>query len=98
MITHIVLFKLKAGIERTSPSVVEAERLAEAVGGHVPELHTWRVGWNSVDRDIGYDYAAIGTLSDLSALEKFQTNEFHLGSVQKWRLISDWVVVDLNDV
>ncbi|MFE1797189.1 Dabb family protein [Streptomyces sp. NPDC059517] len=97
MITHIVLFKLKDGIERSAPSVAEAEKFARAVGDHVPELAEWRVGWNTVDRDISYDFAAIGVLPDRAALEKYQVNAYHQESVQKWRAISDWVVVDLAD-
>lgn len=96
MITHIVLFKLKDGFDRTTPSVVEAESLARAVGDRVPELASWHVGWNAVDRDIAYDFAAIGILSDLAALDRYQENAFHRIAVQKWRLISDWVVVDLT--
>lgn len=97
MITHIALFKLKDGVERSSPSVVEAEKFAKDVGRNVPELLAWRVGWNTVPRDIAYDFAIIGVLPDLVALEKYQSNEFHQESVQKWRAISDWVVVDLSD-
>lgn len=97
MITHIVLFKLRDGLERGAPSVVEAEMFAKAVGHHVPELLEWRVGWNAVDRDISYDFAAVGVLADLAALESYQTNEFHRDSVRRWRSISDWVVVDLAD-
>ncbi|MFJ4467379.1 Dabb family protein [Streptomyces sp. NPDC089424] len=98
MITHIVLFKLKDGIERSAPSVTEAEELARGVGDNVPELLDWRVGWNTVDRDISYDFAVIGVLPDLAALEKYQANEYHQESVQKWRAISDWVVADLEDL
>ncbi|GAU65722.1 hypothetical protein SSP35_02_00890 [Streptomyces sp. NBRC 110611] len=97
MITHIVLFKLKDGIERNSPAVTEAEKFARAVGRHVPELLTWRVGWNAVDRDIGYDFAVIGVLPGLGALERYQKNAFHQQSAEKWRAISDWVVMDLTD-
>ncbi|MBB4889570.1 hypothetical protein FHS38_005646 [Streptomyces netropsis] len=97
MITHIALFKLKDGVERNSPSVIEAEKFAREVGRHVPELLTWRVGWNVVDRDVSYDFAVIGVLPDLLALEKYQTNEFHRDAVERWRSISDWVVADLND-
>ncbi|MGW1146430.1 Dabb family protein [Streptomyces sp. NPDC002454] len=97
MITHIALFKLKDGIDRTSPSVAEAEEYALEVGRRVPELLSWHAGWNAVSRDISYDFAVIGVLPDLTALQKYQANEFHLASVQKWRSISDWVVVDLDD-
>lgn len=97
VITHIVLFKLKDGFERTAPSVVEAEKFAMAVGDHVPELLGWRAGWNAVERDIAYDFAVIGVLPDLAALESYQNNAFHRDAVQKWQAISDWVVVDLAD-
>ncbi|NGN63419.1 Dabb family protein [Streptomyces sp. A7024] len=98
MITHIVLFKLKNGIERSAPDVVEAEKFARAVGSNVPELIDWRVGWNTIDRDISYDFAVIGVLPDLAALEAYQANTYHQQSVQKWRAISDWVVADLEDM
>jgi hypothetical protein len=97
VITHIVLFKLKDGLARDAPTVIEAEGLSRAVGDHVPELISWRVGWNAVDRDISYDFAAIGVLPDLAALERYQVNAFHREAVRKWRSISDWVVVDLDD-
>ncbi|MFI2187669.1 Dabb family protein [Streptomyces sioyaensis] len=97
VITHIAFFKLKDGVERTSPSVAEAEKFAREVGRNVPELLTWRVGWNQVDRDIAYDFAVIGVLRDLAALQKYQTNDFHKKAVEKWRSISDWVVVDLAE-
>lgn len=97
MITHIVLFKLKDGIDRRSPDVQEAEKFAREVGRQVPELLSWRVGWNCVDRDIAYDFAVVGVLPNLAALEKYQKNAFHQESVEKWREISDWVVVDLPD-
>lgn len=97
MITHIALFKLKDGYDRGEPSVVEAEKYARDVGRHVPELLAWRVGWNAVERDIGYDFAVVGVLPDLVALKSYQDNAFHRESVAKWRAISDWVVVDLTD-
>ncbi|MFI1167617.1 Dabb family protein [Streptomyces sp. NPDC020801] len=97
MITHIALFKLKDGFERCSPEVIEAEKLARNVGHNVPELLTWRTGWNTVVRDISYDFAVIGVFPDAAALERYQVNSFHRASVDLWRSISDWVVIDLND-
>ncbi|MFE2945058.1 hypothetical protein ACFXKG_39410 [Streptomyces sp. NPDC059255] len=44
VITHIVLFKLKDGIDRRSRDVHEAERFAREVGSQVPELLSRRVG------------------------------------------------------
>lgn len=97
MITHIVLFKLKDGIDRDTPQVAEAVEHAREVGRQVPELLDWRVGWNTVDRDISYDFAAIGVLADLPALQRYQENAFHRLSIEKWKLISNWVVADLED-
>ncbi|ABP53511.1 Dabb family protein [Salinispora tropica] len=97
MITHIVLFKLKDGVDRDARQVTEAVELAREVGRHVPELVDWRTGWNTVDRDIAYDFAAIGVLADLVALQRYQENAFHRAAIEKWRLISDWVVADLAD-
>jgi len=36
-------------------------------------------------------------LADLVALQRYQENAFHRAAIEKWRLISDWVVADLAD-
>lgn len=76
VITHIALFKLKDGFDRCSPAVIEAEKFAREVGCKVPELLAWRTGWNTVDRDISYDFALIDVLPDLTALEKYRVSSF----------------------
>ncbi|AEW95054.1 MULTISPECIES: Dabb family protein [Streptomycetaceae] len=95
MIRHIVLFKFKPGYGWGHPDVEAAERISVRVGAEVPELVEWQVGRNVSDRPIAYDYAVIGLVADEAALERYLVHPFHQQAIDKWRLISDWVVADL---
>jgi uncharacterized protein with GYD domain len=97
MIRHIVLFKLKPGIGWADERVAAAERKAEQVGARVGELLEWRVGRNVSDRDIAYDYVAIGLVRDDAALRRYLVHPYHQESVALWREISDWVMADLAE-
>lgn len=97
MIRHIVLFKFKPGFSWDDEPVRVAERLAAEVGEHVGELLEWRAGRNVSDREIAYDFAVIGVLRDEESLQRYLDHPFHRKSVEQWRLISDWVIADLEE-
>ncbi|MEU4769926.1 Dabb family protein [Actinosynnema sp. NPDC023794] len=97
MIRHIVLFKLKPGYSWDDDEVRAAERTAREVGDQVEDLVEWRAGRNVSDRDIAYDFAVIGLVHDQDALRRYLDHPFHRDSVRRWRVISDWVVVDLEE-
>lgn len=97
MIRHIVLFKLKSGYAWGDERVSRAEELAQAVGEKVEDLLEWRVGRNVSDRDVAYDYVAMGLVRDPDALQRYLIHPFHQESVTHWREISDWIVADLEE-
>ncbi|MFF1511200.1 Dabb family protein [Streptomyces sp. NPDC058326] len=97
MIRHVVLFKFKPGIDWSDPRAVEAERSTAEVGGKVPELRAWRYGRNVSTREIAYDFLAEGVMEDMAAVERYIVHPFHQDSVRRWREISDWVIVDIED-
>ncbi|MFI2612894.1 Dabb family protein [Kitasatospora sp. NPDC018619] len=97
MIRHIVLFKFKPGYAWGDPAVTEAERIAARVGAEVPELLHWQAGRNTSDRPVAYDFAVIGLVEDQAALDRYLVDPFHQQAIEKWRLISDWVVADLEE-
>ena len=97
MIRHIVLFKFKPGYGWGDQAVSEAERIAAQVGSEVPDLLHWQAGRNTSDRPIAYDFAVIGLVEDEAALDRYLVHPFHQQAIEKWRLISDWVVADIEE-
>ncbi|NIL60071.1 Dabb family protein [Salinispora arenicola] len=97
MITHIVLFKLKDGIDRDARQVTEAVELAREVGRNVPDSSTGaRAGTRSTGTSPTTSPPSV-CWADLVALQRYQENAFHRAAIEKWRPISDWVVADLAD-
>jgi hypothetical protein len=97
VIRHIALFKLKPGYSWDDEEVRDAERMAAEVGDRVEDLLEWRTGRNVTDRPIAYDFAVIGLVHDRDALRRYLDHPFHRRSVERWRVISDWVVADLDE-
>lgn len=95
MIRHIVLFKFKPDRSWSDRAVQEAERTAQDVGRHVPDLRHWYVGRNVSDRPVAYDYVAIGLVPDADALQRYLDHPFHQKAIAQWRDISDWVIADV---
>ena len=95
MIRHIVLFKLKPGVTRADPRVAVAEEMARRVGDEVGCLREWYAARNISTRGVAYDFVVIGLVEDEPALEAYMTDPFHLRAIERWREISDWVVVDV---
>jgi hypothetical protein len=95
MIRHIVLFKLKPGVTSADPRVPVAEEMARRVGEEVGCLREWYAARNISTRGVAYDFVVVGLVEDEPALEAYMTDPFHVRAIEKWREISDWVVVDV---
>jgi hypothetical protein len=96
VIRHIVLFRFKPGVGWNDPRAVAAERSTAKVGDEVPGVHAWRYGRNVSPREIAYDFYAEGLLDDMESVERYLVHPFHQESVQLWRELADWVIVDVE--
>jgi len=96
MITHVVCFRFRDGIDWDDPRASAAERITRGHPEHVPQILSWTVGRNVTDRPTGYDFAVVATFADLAALEAYQQHPDHRRGVRAWRELSTWVVVDLD--
>jgi len=96
MIRHIVLFKLFDGVTREDPRAAVAFDTLAKLGGVIPELRFWQVGWNISDRDIANDVALIADVNDAGALQRYIAHPEHQAVLPLLREVSSWVVVDLE--
>ena len=97
MIRHVILFRFRPGVNWDDPRALAAERLAEGVGTHVPDVLTWWTRRNISTREIAYDFMVEGTFADLAAVERYLVDPYHVDAVERWRAISEWVMVDVED-
>ncbi|MDX3239605.1 Dabb family protein [Streptomyces sp. ME03-5709C] len=94
MIRHLVLFKLDPGVERDDPRVTAGVEAFERLGGQIPELASWELGWNISDRPVAYDFAINSSVADAEALKAYLEHPAHQAGVALWRAFSTWVVAD----
>ncbi|MFD3455374.1 Dabb family protein [Streptomyces sp. NPDC058691] len=94
MIRHLVLFKLNEGVERDDPRVVAGVRAFEELGGLVPELASWELGWNISPRPIAYDFALNASVADAGALTAYLEHPAHQAGVAQWHEFATWVIAD----
>ncbi|MFF1545214.1 Dabb family protein [Streptomyces sp. NPDC058291] len=94
MIRHLVLFKLNEGVERDDPRVVRGEAAFRDLGGKIPELRFWELGWNVSDRPIAYDFAINSAVEDVDSLKRYLEHPDHRSGVALWREFATWVVAD----
>jgi hypothetical protein len=97
VIKHVVLFKLKPGVEWNDPVTQTAVTMAGRVGDEVADLKSWQTGRNISAREIAYDFLVIGTVADEAALERYLVHPFHVEAIKLWRQISDWIMVDVPE-
>ena len=96
MVTHLVLFKLKAGIARDDPRVVTAIASLTAVRGIIGGIERWEHGWNVTDRPIAYDFALDATFFTREALAAYGFHPAHQAAVSQLREVMDWVLCDFE--
>ncbi len=96
MIRHIVLFKLLDGVDRDDPRVKAVVEGLTALGGTVPELRSWHVGFNVKAGPRAYDFGLVGDVDDLDALARYVDHPDHQALVPAIDEISTRVVVDME--
>jgi hypothetical protein len=94
MIRHLVLFRLKPGVERGDARVAEAVARMAELPAMIPEILTWEHGWNFTQRPIAYDYGLNACFASRAELEHYLPHPAHQALVIGAREIFDWVVCD----
>ena len=94
MIRHLVLFKLKAGISRTDPRVLDAVTRMESLPAKLTQIIGWEHGWNFTDRPIAYDYGLSALFATKEDLAYYLPHPDHQELVVGAREVFDWVVCD----
>lgn len=97
MIHHIVLFKLKSGIEKNSEQVNQAIVAMKQLPARVPQIRQWTSGENFTQRPVAYDFGLHSTFDHPDDFAAYGVHPEHVKVIEKWRAISDWIICDFAD-
>ncbi len=97
MIHHIVLFKLKSGVEKNGEAVKQAIAAMKALPTQVPQIRQWTSGENFTQRSVAYDFGLYSTFDHQADLAAYATHPQHVKVIEMWRAISDWNICDFTD-
>ena len=81
MIRHIVCFKLK---DRSSESKEKAAQVLRSMEGNVPQLRNIWVGTDFLMSDRSYDVILMVDVDSREALEEYQNDPYHCGTVKPY--------------
>ena len=96
MINHIVLFRLKPGVERSDARVRDSITALVALRDQIDGIERWQHGWNFSQRPVAYDYALDSTFRSRAALDAYGPHPAHQAAVVKLREVWDWVLCDFE--
>ncbi len=79
MVKHIVCFRLK---DRSAEAKEKAAQMLRSMEGSVPQLRSIEVGVDFLGSERSYDVILTVTLDDRAALEAYQSDPYHAGTVK----------------
>ena len=96
MISHLVLFKFKAGIavgdERVERVVAGMRQLPE----RIPLIRTWEHGFNMTPDAQAWDYGLRATFSNPADLHAYFEHAEHVLVLSQWEEIGDLIFCDFQ--
>lgn len=96
MVHHIVLIRLKSGVERDDPRVRDGIAALTALGGQIDGIARWEHGWNFTQRPIAYDFALASTFVSRAAFDAYGPHPAHQAAAVQLREVVDWVLCDFE--
>lgn len=96
MLTHIVVWKYRADVERAVRE--EHVALLRRLAALIPEIESFNVGFDVLSLPRSYDTGLVATFRDRAALEAYTVHPEHILAADMGRRISEHVVsVDFVD-
>lgn len=104
MISHLVLFKFKRGVERDDPRVQKVIAAMNALPTSIAAIRVWEHGFNVTDvpqegdyvDNEAWDYALRACFDDEAGLQHYFDHPAHLPIVEAWEEIADLAFCDIG--
>lgn len=95
-IHHLVLIRLKPGVDREDPRFAEALAALVALRGRIGGIVRWEHGWDFVRRPISCDFALVAAFASRAAFDAYGTHPAHVAVADRLREFVDWVLCDFE--
>jgi len=96
-VTHLVLFKLKTGIDKKDVRFEKAKAALRELPKKIPFIADWSAGENFSIRSIAYDFGLHVVFDSKKDLQNYLVHPAHVESANLWKEIADWNIVDFED-
>ncbi|MDO8249774.1 MAG: Dabb family protein [Rhodoferax sp.] len=94
MLNHIVMFRRKA--ETAADPVLENALVArmDGLGTQVPDIRSWRLSANELDRPICWGYVLESGFDDADGLNAYLFHPLHQALIADLKTYFEWAAVD----
>ena len=96
MVHHIVLLKLKPGVDRDDPRLRDALAALIALDQQIDGIARWEHGWNFTQRPIAYDFGLYSSFVSRAAFDAYGPHPAHQAAASQLREVVDWVLCDFE--
>lgn len=96
MITHLVMFRLKAGISREDPRVATVVDMMRDLPNRIPDIREWEIGFNETEDAQAWDFGLRARFDSVADLHAYFDHPAHLPVVEHWDAVADLAFVDFT--
>lgn len=95
-VKHLVLFKLKSGIGKTDPRVLDGMAQMKNIQKLIPEIKSLECGLNFSDRPIAYDIGLYTVFKNREDLATYLKHPAHQQLSAYWKALAEWNIADFE--
>lgn len=96
MVVHLVLFRLKPGIEANDPRLARLAADMDTLPSKIPQIRGWEHGPNLTRDADAWDYGLRATFENEAALYEYFEHPAHLPVVEGWNEIASLAFADFR--
>jgi hypothetical protein len=96
MIVHLVLFKLKPGIEANDARLARLAAEMDALRGKIPQVRDWEHGPNRTRDADAWDYGLRATFESEADLYQYFEHPAHQPVLEAWNEIASLAFADFR--
>jgi hypothetical protein len=96
MIVHLVLFKLKPGIEADDPRIAAVQAAMQTLPGQIAVIRQWEHGPNLMPDSQAWDYGLRAGFASTADLQAYFEHPAHQPVLAQWDAIADLAFADFS--
>ncbi len=94
MISHLVLFKFKPGVDREDVRVLAVVQDMDGLPLAIPAIRGWEHGFNITDDGGAWDYGLRALFDSEADLHAYFEHSAHLPVLARWEEVADLLFCD----